>query len=135
MANISQENLQKIGQYIWLSGEVCSELMSERDALLQEKEALEKQAEETSTSKPFGDEQVENTVKKMCEAGLVNAGEQKEAEENIKEDPQVLLKLVDKLADREMQDTSQLGDVEQTNVPADNPKRKSDEIFNQYFGG
>lgn len=137
MAALSKENIQKIAEYVWLSSELCSDLIDERDALLREKEALEKQAQEAEVSAPYSDEEVDNLVKKMHDAGFIKSAEQDAARKDIRENPRVLMRLVESLADRETgSGVMKLGSVEaETPSPHGRglPERESDKVWNSNF--
>lgn len=136
MGNLTKENIQKIAEYVWLSSEVCSDLTEERDALLADKEALEKQAQEAKPATPYSDEEVDNLVKKMHSAGFIKSAEQDEARQDIRKNPRVLMHLVEQLADRETgSGVMKLGSVEaDTSVHSkSSSERESDKVWNNNF--
>lgn len=137
--NLDTQAIQKIGQYVLKSSDLCAQLISERDALLQEKEALRKEAAQAPVAKqesPFKELKVKETVKNMHEAGLIKTSEMDAVCEDLHSNPSVALGLLNKLAEREMfRSTDSLGQVEapeKSNGSA-HINRKSDELFAQLY--
>lgn len=135
MYKLSKEQFQQIGEYLQLSSEVVSDLMTEKDTLLREKEALQKQAEETESNSSVSDENIDEVVNKMHKAGFIKTSEVDTARESIPKQPMVLLDLVEKLADREIGDgVISLGNVENdASADVSSAGRKSDEVWKQIF--
>jgi len=140
---MNEEFKNQVSKYVQLSATVCSDLMAENEHLLNEKEALEqqveqsKEAEEEDKAVHLDTSQVERVVSNLKEAGFISEGEQKQAQENIQSDPNVLLQFVDKVAQSELNSgQSQIGDVADTSetYKSDKSDRESNEVFLSNFG-
>jgi len=137
---LDKEAIQKIGEYVLLSSDVCAGLIKERDALLNEKEALQKQAAQVSEKGteevcPFNELEIKKTVKNIHEAGMIKTSEINAVCEDMSKDPNIALGLLNKMAEREIsRDTDNLGKVEAFSVKKSAPtKRESDKLFNQLY--
>ena len=136
--SITHQTIKDLGQYVLLSSEVCSELAEENQRLHQEKQALEKQAEQGNKGIALVKERdLERTLDVMQSAGLIKTSNRKEVREDFYNNPVVLLKLVEKVAESQIVDSSfKLGNVDDSKqkvAATSSEDRESDRVFNELF--
>jgi hypothetical protein len=131
---MNKEAIQQIGQYILLSSELCSDLLDANRQLLREKGAMVKQAAQGTEHAPlFESKQLKATLEKAAEAGFMSTSERDQALEDLQVNPAPLLRLVEKLAEREIgKDVLGLGTPDGPSH-AVSSERESDAVFRKHF--
>lgn len=140
---MDNELIKEVAGYIATSSDIINGLIEKTAALetelraAREAKASEPEVQQKTAAEILTAEEVAGTVGKMVQAGMFKAADRQAVESQIRTDPAVLLKCLDKVADEKIRAT-----VTPIGQPVDKPTRnsntagtrKSDEAYEQRFG-